>query len=246
MTPQPCAREAPSPASARFRWRPACPCAAEWLLLCPRPYVRAFAAAPPVSACRQADAAVPGAFVRLHALHLRLTTCTAPAPAAPCLCGSTSTRTWPPPRAHRCLAVPGRLRVAHAPGSPLRPPAGSSSPRRVLDAASPPPRAPARRIPCLAAPAGCSAPVAGSASRPCVRALRRRPAIPMAPVPSCRLQLDGPAPTRASAAASCGSPPQPAVTAHFGDASLFRGPAPALAGLAYLEAASPLAGLAPP
>ena len=76
MTPQPCARDAPSPASARFRWRPACLCTAEWLLLCPRPYVRAFAAAPPVSACRQADAAVPGAFVRLHALHLRLTTCT--------------------------------------------------------------------------------------------------------------------------------------------------------------------------
>nr|XP_020150281.1 proline-rich protein 36-like [Aegilops tauschii subsp. strangulata] len=63
--------------------------------------------------------------------------------------GSTSTRTWPPPRAHRCPAAPGRLRVAHAPGSPLRPPAGSSSPRWLLDAASP---APWSHAPLLLAP----------------------------------------------------------------------------------------------
>nr|XP_040245934.1 proline-rich protein 36-like [Aegilops tauschii subsp. strangulata] len=70
----------------------------------------------------------------------------------------------------------------------------------------------------------------------------------MAPVPSCRLHLDGLAPPRASTAASpcCGSPPHPALIARFGDASLFREPAPALAGLACLEAASPLAGLAAP
>nr|XP_040256356.1 translation initiation factor IF-2-like [Aegilops tauschii subsp. strangulata] len=175
MTPQPCAGDAPSPASARFRWRPACPCAAEWLLLCPRPYVRAFAAAPPVSACRQADAAVPGAFVRLHALHLRLTTCTAPAPTAPCLRGSTSTRTWPPPRACHFVAMrcrlPRILADSCASGSPASPPPGhvvrarpASAPRARLPRVGSGPRT--RR---LAAPAGGRLP---PTSRPAARAPR--------------------------------------------------------------------------
>nr|XP_020169612.1 predicted GPI-anchored protein 58 [Aegilops tauschii subsp. strangulata] len=141
MTPQPCARDAPSPASARFRWRPACPCTAEWLLLCPRPYVRAFAAAPPVSACRQADAAVPGAFVRLHALHLRLTTCTAPAPAAPGLRAGLAPLlplTNRPASSLACAWLPGR-RAGLSPAS--RPaPARSPLPPHERRPRSPAPR----------------------------------------------------------------------------------------------------------